>query len=126
MQDVAEVVELEALVLGGLADADPDEVALAHVQHALGEVHEVVELPLDDRLEVGLHLAAGDVDDDRERDARALFELVELGADDLDLAVRRPRRRRSVRTNSKAVVRWPPASTYVSSLRTRSPSNAGP
>ena len=87
VQDVADVPELEAGVLGGLADADPDELALPHVQHALGEVHEVVELALDDRLEVRLHLAPGHIDDDAERNAGALFELVELGPDDLDLAV---------------------------------------
>ena len=126
VQDLAEVGELEPLVLRRLADRIQMQVALAHVQRALGEVDEVVELALDDRLEVGLHLATGDVDHDAERNSAAFFDVV-------DLRVRRPSilpsvisEASSVRTHSNAGVRCPPASAYVSSLRTRSPSNAGP
>ena len=59
MQNFAEVANLEALVFGGLADADPVDVTLAHVPDAFGAVDQVVDLALEDGLEVGLHLAPG-------------------------------------------------------------------
>ena len=62
------------LAEGALADARPGDVALAVVLDALDAVDEVVELALEDGLEVGLHLAAGDVDDHAERQGAALLD----------------------------------------------------
>ncbi len=66
VQDLAQVADLEALVLGGFADADPVDVALAHVPDAFGAVDQVVDLAFENRLEVGLHLASGNFHPDAE------------------------------------------------------------
>ena len=66
MQQLADVLQAEALVGRAVADADPGYVALAVVLDAFGAVGEVVELALDDGLEVLLHLASGHLDDDAE------------------------------------------------------------
>ena len=70
MQDLAEVADAEALFLRRLADAHPDDVALAHVPDAFGAVDQMVNLAFEDRLEVGLHLASGDFDPDGQRQRR--------------------------------------------------------
>ncbi len=54
---------------------------------ALGAVDQVVDLPLEDRLEVGLHLAARHLHPDGQRQAAAGLDVVDVRADDLDLAV---------------------------------------
>ena len=62
VQDLAEVVHPQALVIGVVGDADAELVALAGVHHALHVVEPGVDLPLDDGLEVLLHLGAGHLD----------------------------------------------------------------
>ena len=62
VQDVAEMLEVESLLNGILADANPCDVALADVLDALGAVDEVVNLPFENGLEVSLHLASSDLD----------------------------------------------------------------
>ena len=87
MQDLAVMAQAQALGKAGLGHARPDDVALAHVPDAFGAVDQVVNLALEDRLEVGLHLAPGHLDPDRQRQRGAGLDLVDVGADDLDLAV---------------------------------------
>jgi hypothetical protein len=88
VEQVADVLEREPGVLGVLADAHPVDVALAHVPDALGLVEVPVDLALDDRLEVLLHLAAGALDQDTERHLAALLvALLGVLADDDDLVV---------------------------------------
>ena len=77
MEDIAEVAQVEALVVGGLADADPGDVALADVLDAAGAVDEVVDLALEHRLEVALHLAAGYLDQDAHVHGAAVGQIVE-------------------------------------------------
>ena len=76
VDDLADVLEREAGGHGLLADAFPDDVALADVQEAFGLVQEVVQLTFEDGLEVLLHLAAGDLDQQAVRDGRARLDLV--------------------------------------------------
>jgi len=87
VQNLAEVLHVEALVGGGLGDADPGDVALADVLDARRAVDEVVDLPLQNRLEVLLHLPSGDLHHDAHVHVALLFDVVEGGADDLDPAV---------------------------------------
>ena len=63
-EDFAKVLEVKALVGRVIADADPGNVALADVLDARRAVDKVVDLPLEHRLKVLLHLAAGHLDDD--------------------------------------------------------------
>src|SRR5208337_4010078 len=58
MQEDPDVLQAEALFHRGLADAVPGDVPLPDVHDALGVVHQVVNLPLQDGLEVGLKAAA--------------------------------------------------------------------
>ena len=53
----------------------------------LARVDEVVDLALEHRLEVLLHLAAGHLDHDAQVHGAAVGHLVEVGADDRHLAV---------------------------------------
>ena len=93
MQDFAQVADLEAFVLGRLADADPVDVALAHVPDAFGAVDQVMDLAFQNRLEVRLHLAAGNFHPDADGQSRQVlgfrvnYDVVDLRADDGDLAV---------------------------------------
>ena len=79
--------EREALVRRSLADADPGDVALADVLDAARAVDEVVDLALEHRLEVLLHLAAGHLDQDAHVDRRPVRQVLEARPDHLDLAV---------------------------------------
>ena len=87
MQDDADMLEPEALFHGLFADAHPGDIALADVHDALGVVDEVVNLALQDRLVVLLHLAAGHLHDDGQGQLRTGRHIGQLRADDLDLAV---------------------------------------
>ena len=83
----SQVLQPEALLIGCLADAHPVLVALAHVPDALAVVHEVVDTALQHRLEVALELATVYLELDAHRVGAAILHLVEVGADDVDLAV---------------------------------------
>ena len=85
--DLAQVADQKALAARGLADADPVDVALAHVPHALGAVDQVMDLALENRLEIGLHLAARHLDPDAQRQRRRLSHVTRLRPDHRDLAV---------------------------------------
>ncbi len=99
VQDLAEVlVELgvqhdtdvfqgKALFHGGLADADPGDVALADVHDALDVVDQMVDLALQDGLEVGLHLAAGHLHENAHGEGVAFLQVVDVRAVHDDLAV---------------------------------------
>ena len=80
VEHFADVLGAEARLIRRLADADADHVALAGVHDAFDAVQEAVELALEHALEVALHGLAGDLDDVRDRDLRADFELVEVRA----------------------------------------------
>ena len=49
----------------------PDDVTLAHVPDAFATVEQVVNLALENRFEIGLHLASGNFDPNTERQRRA-------------------------------------------------------
>ena len=87
MDDLAIVFQAQSLGKAVLRDAGPDDVALAHVPDAFGTVDHVVDLALQDRFEIALHLAAGHFDPDRQRHRGAGLDGVDIGADDFDLAI---------------------------------------
>src|SRR3990172_3754696 len=87
MQDLAEVFDVEALLGRRVADPDPGDIALANVLDARGPVDEVMDLTFEHRLEVLLHLAPGDLDDDPQVHRALIRHVVEGGSDKLDLAV---------------------------------------
>ena len=57
------MIQIEALIGCGCADADPGDVALADVLNARGAIDEVMDLALEDWLEILIHLATGHLDD---------------------------------------------------------------
>ena len=81
------MLEPESGAVGGLADAQPGHVALAHVEDAHGVVDERMDVALEDGLEVLLHLSARDLRVDPKREGAALLDGVDIGADELDLPV---------------------------------------
>ena len=87
VQDFADVAEAEARLKVGLVDTDTDHVALAGVHQTLNAVQELVDLTLEDRLKVGLHGLAGDLDGVGQGDLAADGDLVHLGAFDGDLVI---------------------------------------
>jgi hypothetical protein len=87
VEDPPVVLEPQSLLEALLGDAGPDDVALPHVPDPGGAVQEVVDLTLQDRLEVRLHLAAGHLHPDPERERGTLLHRIDVGPDDLDLPV---------------------------------------
>ena len=87
MQDLADVLQPEALFHGLFADAHPGDIALADVHDALGVVDQVVNLALQDRFVVLLHLASGHLHDDGQGQLGSGRNIGNLRPDDLDLAV---------------------------------------
>ena len=64
VQNLAEVLQTEAFVGGSFGDAYPGNIALPDVLNPRRAVHKVVNLALQDRLKIRLHLPAGHLDDD--------------------------------------------------------------
>ena len=124
-QHRAQVRDAEAGVARLLGDAQPDRVALAEVHHAHRLGQEGVDVPLQDRLELRLHLAAGHLDEDGQRQAaRPPARPLISGPDDADEPVLQPVHRAAGEV-LEARVYLPPNSMARSSLRTRSPRRPG-
>ena len=87
VEHFADVAELEAGLEISLADTDADHVALAGVHQAFHAVEEGVDLTLEDRLKVGLHGLACDLDGVAHGDLGADRDLVDFGAFDHDLVI---------------------------------------
>ena len=87
IEHLADVPELEAGFKVRLADTHADHIALAGVHETFHAVEEGVDLTLEDRLKVGLHGLACDLDGVAHGDLGANRDLVDLGADDLDLVI---------------------------------------
>ncbi|MEJ2561680.1 MAG: hypothetical protein P8Z42_03225 [Anaerolineales bacterium] len=87
VQDVAEVLQIEAFFGGRLADADPGNVALTDVLDAGPAVDDVVDLAFEHRLEIFFHLASGDFHQNAQIHAALVFQFLETVSDDFDLAV---------------------------------------
>ena len=83
VEHLAEVAQAQTLLIGLLAHADAELVALAGVHHALHVVEPAVDVALDDGLEVLLHLCARDLDVGGQR----IVALGGIGADDADLVI---------------------------------------
>ena len=78
VEDLAVMAQAQALGEAALGDARPDDVALAHVPDAFGAVDQVVDLPFEDRLEIGLHLPARHLDPDGQRQRGARLRRVSM------------------------------------------------
>ncbi len=87
MQHLADMLEGETLLHRGLADADPHDVPLADVHDALDVVDQMMELALQDRLEIRLHLAAGHLNQDGDGQVLALGDVTDVLAFENNLAV---------------------------------------
>ena len=81
------MLQIKTFLGSGFAHADPGDVALANVLDARRAVDEVVNLPLQHWLEVLLHLPSSHLDDDPQVHVSTLFDVLEAGADELDLAI---------------------------------------
>ena len=77
------MAQAQALLIGLLAHADAELVALAGMHHALHVVEPAVDVALDDGFEVLLHLCARDLDVGGQR----VVALGGIGADDGDLVI---------------------------------------
>ena len=64
VQDLAKVFQIEALVGGVVRNADPGDIALTDMLDSARAIDEIVDLSLQYRLEVLLHLASSNLDDD--------------------------------------------------------------
>ena len=84
VQNLGEVLQTQTGVVGRVADTDTDLIALTGVHDAFHVVEPCVELPLDNGLEVHLHLLAGNLNVGRQSQ---ILGLIEVGADDGDLVI---------------------------------------
>ena len=84
VQNLGEVLQPQTCFVSRVADTDTDLIALAGVHDAFHVVEPCVELPLDNGLEVHLHLLAGNLNVGRQSQ---ILGLIEVGADDGDLVI---------------------------------------
>ncbi len=87
MQNLAEVFQVETFFGGAVRDADPGDIALSDMLDARSAVDKVMDLALQHRLEIFLHLAAGHLDDDAHIHGPLRRHIVEFRADDIYFAV---------------------------------------
>ena len=87
MHDGANMLEPESLVKSGLAHPYPRNIPLTDVHHTLGIIDQMVDLPLQNRLEILLHLPSGHLSDHREGELRTFRDLVQIRTDHLDLPI---------------------------------------
>ena len=87
VEDVAQVPQGEAFFHGPFSDPDPGDVPLPDVHDALGVIDQVVDLPLQDGLEVFLHLPAGHLGEDGQGKLAGRGDVLDVRADDFDLPV---------------------------------------
>ena len=87
VHDIAEMLQIEPLIRRPLRDPDPRDIPLAHVLDTRSPIHEIVNLALQHRLEILLHLAAGHLDHQPHIHRPADLHILEVGAHDLDLPV---------------------------------------
>ena len=87
MQYLAVVLDSQTLLVTVLGYTRPHYIPLAHVPYSFGAVDQMMDLTLQDRFEVGLHLTTRDLDPYAEREDSAFRHIVHVGSQDLDLAV---------------------------------------
>ena len=87
MQDFAVVPQAQTVFKSGLGNTGPDDIALSHVPDTFRAVDQMVNLALKNRFKVRLHLASGHFHPDCQRYRGAFRNLINVRADDLDIAV---------------------------------------
>ena len=87
MQDDAKVFQAEALIHGRFTEAEPGNVPLRYMLYAFSAVDEVVDLALQNRLEVLLHLSTCYRHHDAQGHFHPLLKAVEVRPDNGDLAI---------------------------------------
>ncbi len=87
VQHRADIFQGKAFFNGRFADPDPGDIALADMHDALNVIDQMMDLTLDDRLKIRLKFTPGDLDINAQRHGLALFNLGNVRADNLDLAV---------------------------------------
>ncbi len=87
MEDISDVLELEALCGTSLGHPNPCNVSLANVHKTLGIVYKMVNLPFQDRLKVILHFSSCKLGHDSQGKPRPFLNIIHIRAEQLDLAV---------------------------------------
>ena len=87
VQNLSEVLQVETFVGGPIRDAYPGDVALSNVLDAGSAVDEVVDLPFQDRLEVLLHLPAGNLNNDAHVGRTLGRDILERRSNDIHLTI---------------------------------------
>jgi len=87
MQHDTDILQGKALLDSRLADTNPGDIPLADMHDALDIVDQMVNLPLHDRLKVGLEFASGNLHEDTERQGVPFLHIFQILTDDRYLAV---------------------------------------
>ena len=88
MQNLAKMLQREPLVHRRRRQADPGNVTLANVLHTRSPIHKVVNLALQHRLKVLLHLPAGYLNHNAQVHCPLVRHAAKIRPHNLDLAVR--------------------------------------
>ena len=123
VQDLTDVLELEACLVVSLADTDTDHVALTGMHNAFHAVEELVNLTLEDGLEVGLHGLASNLDGVAQRNLEPAGNS-SISGPTTSILWSSTSVASLVETSSKQSLREPSTSICISPLRMISPSNA--
>ena len=87
MQDFAIMPQAQSPGIAGLRDARPYDVTLPHVPDAFRAVHQVMNLALQNRLEIRLHLPSCHLDPYAQRQSLPRLDAVDIRTNDADLSV---------------------------------------
>ena len=81
------MLEFKALCFSFLADPDPVDIPLAHMEDAVSTIYKIMGLTLKDRLKIRLHFPSRHLDPESEGNLASFFNIINLRADDFYLPV---------------------------------------
>ena len=87
VEDFTEMVQVETLFGSRGGYPDPGDITLPDVLYPRGAIDEVVNLALEDRFEILLHLPSSDFYQDAKIHITLFFDFLEFRSNELDLAV---------------------------------------
>ncbi len=82
VEDGTKMLEFKTFGFSLFADADPVNIALAHMKNAVGTIQKVMDLTFKDRLKIRLHFPPRHLNPESEGDFASFLNIINLRSDD--------------------------------------------